>query len=284
MLSYEVELEFARELAWEAHAVLMEIYEEAGSDEGLLRIEQKAAGAGPVTLADQALNDLIVSRIRAAFPQDGILAEESADDGGRLEAGRFWCIDPLDGTKEFIKRNGEFSIMIGLVDRRADSRPVLGVVVEPVQGQIMSAALGQGAFVEARGGVRRRLQVSSRDEGSSLRFIVSRSHPDPEITEAGRRLSVESVTPCGSVGIKLGRIAQDRADVYLNFGGKTSFWDTCAPEAIFSEAGGRLTTLDGALIDYMAKSAHIRAPLVATNGACHALVLQTCQAIAAGRS
>ncbi len=84
MLSYEVELEFARELAWEAHAVLMEIYEEAGSDEGLLRIEQKAAGAGPVTLADQALNDLIVSRIRAAFPQDGILAEESADDGGRV--------------------------------------------------------------------------------------------------------------------------------------------------------------------------------------------------------
>lgn len=278
---YELELAFARRVAREAEEVVLRIYEAAGRDQGSLQVEHKGGGLGPVTEADQAVNDLLVSRIQAEFPDDAILAEESEDDGRRLEAARFWCIDPLDGTKEFIKRNGEFSIMIGLVDRAAGGRPVLGVVVEPAHRVIMVAAEGHGAFIEGPDGVPRRLQVSDRAEGHRLRFIVSRSHPDPETTEVARRLDIEQMRPCGSVGLKLGRIAEDEADAYLNFSGKTWFWDTCAPEAIFAQAGGRLTRLDGQPIDYLAASPRNDYPLLASNGASHDLLLETCRAVLA---
>ena len=274
-MRYAAELSFAREVAAEAMGVAMAVYEAAGRDASGLDVEQKGAGAGPVTEADRQVNALLVEKIAARFPADGILAEESEDDGRRLDAQRFWCIDPVDGTKEFIKRNGEFSIMIGLVDR-AVGHPVLGVVCEPVSGRFLYAASGHGAWVQEAGGSRR-LAVSSRSLGPSLRFIVSRSHPDPQTLTVRDALGVESMTPCGSVGLKCGRISEDIADAYLNFGGKTWFWDTCGPEAILYEAGGALTRLDGTRIDYLRRSAVNDYAIVASNGAAHGLVLAACR-------
>jgi 3'(2'), 5'-bisphosphate nucleotidase len=275
-VKYAAELEFARLVAAEAMAVAMEVYDAAGRDSAGLEVEQKDAGAGPVTEADRRVNALLVARIGERFPEDGILAEESEDDGRRLTTARFWCIDPVDGTKEFIKRNGEFSIMIGLVDREV-GHPVVGVVCEPVGGRFLYAASGHGAWVQEEGCAPRPLAVSARSEGSQLRFIVSRSHPDAQTLTVRDELGVESMTPCGSVGLKCGRISEDRADAYLNFGARTSFWDTCGPEAILVEAGGVVTRLDGTRIDYFRENSVNDYTIVASNGVSHELILASCR-------
>ncbi len=275
-MTYDAELAFARTVAAEAMAVAMEVYDAAGRDAAGLDVEQKDAGAGPVTEADRRVNDLLVQRISERFPDDGMLAEESEDDGRRMKTGRFWCIDPVDGTKEFIKRNGEFSIMIGLVDR-AVGHPVVGVVCEPVAGRFLYAAKGHGAWVQGAGAQPERLAVSARSRGPELRFIVSRSHPDAQTLTVRDELGVESMTPCGSVGLKCGRISEDKADAYLNFGCRTSFWDTCGPEAILYEAGGILTRLDGTRIDYFRENSVNDYTIVASNGVSHELILDSCR-------
>jgi 3'(2'), 5'-bisphosphate nucleotidase len=274
-MSYAEELAFARTVALEAMVVAMEVYDAAAVDGKGLGIEHKTAGAGPVTEADRRVNELLVSRIARRFPADGILAEESEDDGRRMTSDRVWCIDPVDGTKEFIKRNGEFSIMIGLVDR-AVGHPVVGVVCEPVVGRLLYASLGDGAYVQERDGSAVRLCVSDRSDASALRFIVSRSHMDAQTLTVRDELGVESVTPCGSVGLKCGRIGEDIADAYLNFGRRTSFWDTCGPEAILTEAGGKLTRFDGRRIDYLRQNPVNDYGILASNGSCHGLVLDAC--------
>lgn len=272
-MKYADELEFARLVAAEAMGVAMEVYEEAGR--AGLEVEHKDLDRGPVTEADRRVNALLVARIAERFPEDGVLAEESEDDGRRLTTQRFWCIDPVDGTKEFIKRNGEFSIMIGFVDREV-GHPVVGVVCEPVAGRFLYAAQGHGAWVQERDGSTKSLAVSERREGNTLRFIVSRSHPDPQTLQVRDELAVESMTPCGSVGLKCGRISEDIADAYLNFGCRTSFWDTCGPEAILYEAGGTLTKLDGSRIDYFRENSVNDYAIVASNGSCHDLVVEAC--------
>jgi len=267
------EVEVALAAAREAVDAIMAIHDAVGEHRTELGVVEKANNLWPVTAADRAANAIIVRHVRAAFPEDGVLAEESADDGGRLVASRFWCIDPVDGTKEFIARNGEFSVMIGLVDR-STGRPLLGVVVEPVNDLVMVAVLGGGAWRVHRDGREEALRVSDRSEASRVRIIVSRSHPDPQTQTVVKLMEPESLTPCGSVGVKIGRIVQDRADVYLNFSGYTRFWDTCAPDIILHEAGGRLTTLEGAVLDYSAASTVNEVPYVASNGACHALLVE----------
>ena len=272
----EAELAFAIDAARQAVVAAMAVYDSVAKREDGLGVQEKSNDRGPVTEADRRANEVIVSLVAQHFPGDAILAEETADDGGRLSAERFWCIDPLDGTKEFIARNGEFSVMIGLVDR-ASGRPLLGVVVEPVNALLLYAVAGQGAFSQVGSGAPERLGVSSRSAPGEVRIIVSRSHPDPQTRGVVASMEPESVTPCGSVGVKIGRIVQDRADAYLNFSGRTMFWDTCAPDIILHEAGGRLTALDGSLIDYSGTDATNRVAYAATNGACHELVLEHCR-------
>ena len=131
------ELEFVAKLAREAATIVNTFY--IGSSE----VRYKP-GDEPVTEADRSANQHIVTRIRARFPNDGLLSEESKDDLTRLHNDRVWIIDPLDGTKEFIARNGEFSIMIGLA---VAGRPVLGVVQQPATGLLYAGAVGHGAFL-----------------------------------------------------------------------------------------------------------------------------------------
>lgn len=272
----ERELEVVLAATEEAVAAVLEVYAAAAVEASSQGVVQKAGGAGPVTEADRRANAIFVERLSAAFPEDAILAEESADDPRRRVAARLWCVDPVDGTKEFIARNGEFSVMVGLVDR-ASGRPLLGVVSEPATGLLMVAVAGQGAWKVLPGGERSMLRASDRSEGSALKLIVSRSHPDPETRAVVASMGPASVTPCGSVGVKIGRIVQGEADAYLNFSGKTRLWDTCAPDIILEEAGGRLTTLDGRPLDYGAESTVNEAAYVASNGASHALVLAHCR-------
>ncbi len=204
------------------------------------------AGGSPVTAADLASNAYIVDSIRGAFGSDAILSEESADDGSRLGARRVWVVDPLDGTREFLAGNGEFSVMIGLLE--ADE-PILGVVYMPATGALYGAERGRGAWVEVEEGVRRQLRCGEADP-SSIRMVGSRSHGDPLLERMAAALGVTDVRPSGSVGVKCARIAEGARDLYIHPVPYLKEWDTCAPEVLLREAGGRVTDCRGGRLVY----------------------------------
>jgi 3'(2'), 5'-bisphosphate nucleotidase len=203
------------------------------------------ADLSPVTAADHAANDVILAILRDFFPDDAILSEESADSDARLAARRVWIVDPLDGTKEFLAQNGEFSIMIGLA---IEGRAVAGVVYLPAIDVLYAAAEGKGAWVEREG--KREPLLRGAAELSALRLVGSRSHADPLVERLQHALGITDVTPCGSVGVKCTRIAHDQRDLYLHPVPHLKEWDTCAPEAILREAGGTVTDCRGEPLRY----------------------------------
>jgi 3'(2'), 5'-bisphosphate nucleotidase len=156
-----------------------------------------------------------------------------------------WIVDPLDGTKEFLAQNGEFSVMIGLVEHGV---PVLGVVYLPATGEVYSAERGNGAWVE-RGGERTRL-LCEHGNGKPLRLVGSRSHHDVLLQRMQEELEINDVRPSGSVGIKCALIAERERDLYIHPVPYLKEWDTCAPEVLLREAGGVVTDCLGAPLRY----------------------------------
>ena len=158
---------------------------------------------------------------------------------------RFWLVDPLDGTKEFLKRNGEFTVNIALIER---GTPVLGVVLAPASGRLFAGAAGAGAFVEDESG-RRMTIVCRRVPAAGLTVVSSRSHGDVEALNAylAGRIVASHVTAGSS--LKFCLVAGGEADLYPRFG-RTMEWDTAAGHAILRAAGGRVTDLNGAELRY----------------------------------
>jgi 3'(2'), 5'-bisphosphate nucleotidase len=230
-----------------------------------LAVEQKADDS-PVTQADREANALIVDGLRAHFPGDGLLSEELPDDGSRLTAPRVWMVDPLDGTKDFIRGRDGFSVMIGLL---VDERPALGVVYQPVGDKLYFATLGQGAFIERNGSAPTPIHVSSVAEMAQLRMVASASHRTETIDRVREALGVSDELNIGSVGLKLGLIAEGVRDLYVNPSGHSKLWDTLGPEAILVEAGGRLSDAHGQPLDWRgAELGNVRG-LIASNGKLH---------------
>jgi 3'(2'), 5'-bisphosphate nucleotidase len=232
-----LELETAARLARRAGAAALAHY-------GSARAEYKG-DASPVTAADHAANDVIVAGLRAAFPLDAILSEESKDSAARLSARRVWIVDPLDGTKEFLAQNGEFSVMIGLA---VEGEAVLGAVYLPDGDILYSAARGLGAWVE-RDGRRERLQRAPAGL-DALRLVGSRSHAEPLVERMSEALGITDVLPCGSVGVKCARIVEDVRDLYVHPVPYLKEWDTCAPEVVVREAGGWVSDCRGEPLVY----------------------------------
>src|SRR5262249_52124274 len=156
---------------------------------------------------------------------------------------------PLDGTREFADRNGEFAVMIGMAEA---GRAALGVVVMPVSDEALAARAGRGAFAEDASGARRPLGVSTVSDPRAATMVASRSHRPAILEPVIQKLGIGRVVPCGSVGVKVSRIVLGEADLYVHGGRGAKRWDTCAPEAILTAAGGRFTDLGGAAIDYAA--------------------------------
>jgi 3'(2'), 5'-bisphosphate nucleotidase len=231
------ELAAAEQLARLAGAAAMCSY-------GDQRSQLKACDS-PVTEADHASNRVIVDGLAAAFPGDAILSEESRDSAERLSAERVWIVDPLDGTKEFLARNGEFSVMIGLA---VGGRSCLGVVYCPAVDVLYAAAAGLGAWVE-RGGQPQRLVRRPPSDGR-IRLVGSRSHAEPLLVAMQQALGITDVLPCGSVGVKCARIAEDLRDLYVHPVPYLKEWDTCAPEVVLREAGGTVTDCLGEPLVY----------------------------------
>jgi len=264
------ELQFISDLARGAGRIALEVY---AADHGV----QLKGVANPVTLADQRANAYLVEALGRQFPQDGIVAEENLDHGDALGKPRCWFVDPLDGTKEFIAKNGEFSIMIGLA---IDGSAALGVVYQPVTDKLYRGVIGRGASLEQHGQTRA-LRVSDTATPSALRLVVSRSHRSADTDQVVTRLGIRDERPSGSVGLKVGLIAEQEADLYVHMSGHASRWDSCGPEAVLRAAGGRFTDLFGDAIDYRASELRNTRGLLACNAAAFDAVLPVIADVAA---
>jgi 3'(2'), 5'-bisphosphate nucleotidase len=263
------ELAVAAELARQAGQILLEVYASE------FKVDFKF-GTDPVTDADRRANAFLVSELRARFPEDGIVAEEDLDHGQALSRERCWFVDPLDGTREFVARNGEFAVMLGLA---IEGRASLGAVYQPVTDKLYVGGLGSPAHLE-HAGQRRRLTVSERDQPADLKLIVSRSHRSPGTDAIVQRLGIRAEKPSGSVGLKIGCIAERDADLYVHLSARASKWDACGPEAILRAAGGRFTDLFGADFDYRERDLGTRRGILACNAASFERVLPTVHAVA----
>src|SRR5882724_7597575 len=259
---YERELRVALELAREAGAAILDFYE------GPLDVQQKSSADDlePVTQADRIANELIVSRLAREFPNDGILAEESIDTEHRLEKSRAWMVDPLDGTNGFIDGNGDFAVQIGLAE---DGDCVVGVVYQPLTGVLYRAVRGGGAWVERPEMEAERARVSEHVDLTTMRLAASRSHRSPRMDRVVQKFGVKQEVRRGSVGIKVGLIVEQQCDLYVHLSPRTKQWDTCAPEIILQEAGGRLTDLFGNPLRYNSPEVQNRNGIVASNGIAH---------------
>ncbi len=265
----EKELSVAVDVARQAGRVVMDVY---ATD---FAVAYKGRN-DPVTEADRRGNDLIVQRLHAAFPHDAVVAEESPAPDATHPSSRVWYVDPLDGTKEFIARNGEFSVMIGLA---IGGRAQLGVVYRPDGDVLYAGVVGNGAWMEHRG-TRTPLAIQAMDSGRPLILAVSRSHRHALLETIGRDLGVGKEMPLGSVGLKIGMIARGNADVYMEPGPATNLWDACGPDAILRAAGGQFTTILGQPVTYGGLPLNNPHGLLATNGRCHARVVHALRPVA----
>lgn len=201
--------------------------------------------ASPVTEADERAEALILPALAALTPEIPVVSEEAVAAGQIPSVSdRFWLVDPLDGTKEFIQCNGEFTVNIALIEKR---RAVLGVVLAPALDRLYAGASATGAFLETQGN---RQTIACRVQpGAGITVVASRSHNDVNAMAGflkGRR--VASLAEAGS-SLKFCLVAAGLADLYPRLG-RTMEWDTAAGNAVLHAAGGKVTTLDGAELAY----------------------------------
>ena len=231
-------LEEVVRLARAAGEQIMAVYE------GAFEVRAKQ-DASPVTAADEQAEKIIVAGLCTITPDIPVIAEEAASTGDVPVVGSaFWLVDPLDGTKEFIERNGEFTVNIALIE---SGQPVLGVVYAPAFDRLYAGATSVGAFVEHDG---KRVSIACRTPpGAGFTVVASRSHGDPAALDAF--LAGRAVASTSSIGssLKLCLIAAGEADLYPRFG-RTMEWDIAAGHAILRAAGGTVSCLDGTPLVY----------------------------------
>ena len=230
-----VDSEYLQALARNAGEAILEVYGTA------FGVEQKA-DASPVTEADLAAHRVIADGLAERYPEIPILSEESPEQASyevRRHWPRFWMVDPLDGTKEFIKRNGQFTVNIALIE---NSQPRFGVVYAPALELLYYGELGRGAFKIEGSGAPQRLTPAPPSDRDRLVIAGSLSHPTPEmdafIAESRAKYKEVEFVAMGS-SLKICMVADGRADVYPRFG-PTMEWDTAAAHAVASAAGRKV--------------------------------------------
>jgi len=231
--------EYLNKIALSAGDIIMEIYN--SPDFGIKGKEDNS----PVTIADTRANDFIIAALRAKYPDYAILSEESADDLSRLKNDYCFLVDPLDGTKEFIKRNGEFTVNIALTYKGVS---VAGVVYLPAISRLYYASKGNGSWLTAEG-VTGQIKVSKRRE--SPRLVVSRSHRTADEDRLIEELGITDVREAGS-SLKGCLVAEGEAELYYRFG-PTMEWDTAAMQIVVEEAGGIFCQMDHSPMTYNRK-------------------------------
>ncbi len=258
------ELETAIALARKAGERILEFY-------ALKIIAEQKIGVDnfsePVTIADRTASKIIVEGLAESFPEDAILSEEETDDAeNRMIGKRVWMIDPIDGTQGFINKDGDFGVQIGLTE---DSEPILGVVFLPFHNELFYAVKGEGTFLIENDESPKSLRVSAKTDFTEMILAVSRNHLSPKMSQVASNFVVKEVIHRGSVGLKIGLIARQIADLYIHLSPRTKYWDSCAPQIILEEAGGKMTDLFGAPLRYDLHDVQNHNGILASNGAVH---------------
>jgi 3'(2'), 5'-bisphosphate nucleotidase len=225
------------------------------------------APASISTHVDHQCQELILTHLRKYFPQDGICAEEKTPSASNTpdNTERVWVVDPIDGTRGFVKKNGEFSIMIALTIR---NQVVLGVVLEPILYRTTYATLGRGCYVDVRG-ERRNCRVTGTTSLAEATLTQSHSRPGSPPKGVVTVLAPKVIHETYSAGVKLALVARGEADLYVNDYLNFHDWDICAGEILVTEAGGQVSLFNGQPVTYGGKGAHQRRGMVATNGRLH---------------
>lgn len=235
-----LEMNRARELAIQAGKAIMDVYARD------FEVEYKDDDS-PLTEADRKANDIIVKGL-SEITQYPILAEESADNSNRLNSKWCWIVDPLDGTKEFVKRNGEFTVNIGLV---YEQKPVLGVVYLPVLNHMYYASKDNGSFFINEKG--EEYTINTSDKTTDLILMKSRSHASEKLQSIIENNPQISVTRDAGSALKGCLVASGEADIYIRFN-PTKEWDTCAMQCVIEEAGGIMRQIDHTVLLYNRKN------------------------------
>jgi 3'(2'), 5'-bisphosphate nucleotidase len=262
----EDELELLVGIAAEAAVEVLRVYRTP------FRVDYKGP-LDPVTEADRAANELICKRLAESFPDAAIVAEESAPEtfSDFRRHDRIFFVDPVDGTNEFVLKNGEFAVMIAAVE---GDRAVAAVVHAPATGIVWAACVGSAAFRIDAEGRRSALSVTQTASLASARLVASRSHRTPKLERTLESIGALEVNAQGSAGLKGARVAEGSADAYVapHYAGKR--WDVAPTEALVAAAGGRVTDSRGRPLDYRAEGLSNDSGLVASNGRLHDAILE----------
>jgi 3'(2'), 5'-bisphosphate nucleotidase len=264
-------LERTIELTQTAATMLRDYYR--GSSD--LDVRDKAQG--PVTIADEAVDRYLLTEIRSICGDScGYLTEETHHTADAVIAQDWvWIIDPLDGTRDFIDKTGEYAIHIALAYQQ---RPVLAVVAVPELERLYAAVLGGGTWrIDARG-VRESVRVAKNRNLTELVVVASRNHRTDRLVQLLARLPCQQQLEVGSIGCKIAAIVEHDADLYVSVSGKSApkDWDFAAPELILTEAGGKFTDRDGNPLLYNTGDVSQWGCLVASNGVWHQEILDCC--------
>lgn len=216
----------------------------------------------PLTEADLASNKIILAALKKT--NIAILSEETKDNYKRLTGDLLWIVDPLDGTREFINKNGEFSIMVGLAEKGV---PVLGIIYQPTTENLFLSSRDEGAYEKTLDGWKR-LKTTSIMVLSEARGILSRNNLSEEEIRFLERNNIDKFTQKGSAGLKAGEICRGNAEFYFNSTNKLKEWDTCAAHSLILEAGGNLTAFNGEQIIYNKKDPIHHDGVLFTNNPC----------------
>ena len=254
------ETHLAIQAALEAGKTVMNVYNQEFSS--TLKNDNE-----PLTEADITSNQIIQKIISdSGYP---ILSEESVDDKKRLDSKKIWIIDPLDGTSDFIKKTGEFTIMISLVE---DHIPILGVIFWPTKSILYLAQKGQGAF-KSDNGAWSKLSVSKISELENCRAVGSRYHISEIEKNLIKRLNISQFTSKGS-SLKVADISSGNAELYFTTTNKIKQWDTCASYCLITEAGGKMTDMFGNDIKYNTDKLNHENGILVSNGLIHDQIIR----------
>ena len=281
MKDLEEILTIACSVGWGA-SYLLRSYYDGEINSGNLEIRNKKDG--PVTAADVAVSHYILERLQTNLGNEDFayVSEETYNlqIAGQQNQPWVWIIDPLDGTRDFIERTGEYAIHIALVN---EGRPVLAVVAWPEAEKLYYAKLGSGTFVETRDGKVTPLRVSERNVIEDLTLVASRTHRDQRFNHLLQQLPCRNQHYVGSVGCKIATIVEQQADIYISLSGKSApkDWDLAAPELILTEAGGQFTHFDGSPLKYNQGDVSQWGGLLASNGHCHTVLCAEAERILA---
>jgi 3''-Phosphoadenosine 5''-phosphosulfate (PAPS) 3''-phosphatase len=251
-MAYEQELKCALEAAKEAMTFIMSVYKKG------FEVEIKSDNS-PVTEADIGADKLIREILHKAFPKYAFLTEESKDDKIRLTNDYVWIVDPVDGTNDFVAKDGEFTTNIALAYKH---QIVLGVVGVPVSGDIYYASKGDGAYL-IRDHMTQKIHVNNKTK--DLLALISRTHNTKKVDDALKSSAKISQIKCVGSSLKACLIAEGRAEVYLKYDDMTKEWDTAAFQGVLEEAGGFVLKHNGEPITYNRDDVYNRGGFICVN-------------------